>query len=319
MKPILLSPVGKEYLWGGTRLRKEYNKQIDMTPLAETWECSTHSDGMSIVRTGKYKNMPLYDVLKKHPEYIGNKNYNEFPVIIKLIDAEKKLSVQVHPDDEYARIYENQNGKTEMWYVLDAKPEANLICGFSHDMTPEILRNAVETGTLDEHLQKFSVKKGDVFFIPAGTVHAIGEGVLVAEIQQNSDVTYRIYDYNRVDKNGHKRELHFDKALKVLDMKKGKETIQKTRRTDYFSGYTREVLCNCKYFMTEFLEIDSECIFTVNETSFQVLLCTDGNGEIKTDSKNSSVNFRKGDCIFIPARSGKCCIKGKTSVLKVSC
>lgn len=319
MKPILLSPVGKEYLWGGTRLRKEYNKHINMTPLAETWECSTHSDGMSIVRTGEYKNMTLYEVLKKHPEYIGNKNYDELPVIIKLIDAEKKLSVQVHPSDEYAHIYENQNGKTEMWYVLDAKPEANLICGFAHDVTPELLQNAVETGTLDEHLQKFSVKKGDVFFIPAGTVHAIGAGVLVAEIQQNSDITYRIYDYNRVDKNGQKRELHFDKALKVLNMNKGKEISQKTRQIDYFSGYTSEILCNCKYFMTEFLKIDSECNFIVNEISFQVLLCTDGNGEIKTDSKNSVINFRKGDCIFIPADTGICYINGKTSILKVSC
>ena len=319
MKPILLNPVGKEYLWGGTRLQKEYNKQINMTPLAETWECSTHPDGMSVVRTGEYENMTLYDVLKKHPEYLGNKNYKKFPVIVKLIDAEKNLSVQVHPDDEYAHIYENQNGKTEMWYVLDAKPEAHLICGFSHDMTPEILKNAIETGNLDEHLQKFSVKKGDVFFIPAGTVHAIGAGVLVAEIQQNSDITYRLYDYNRTDKNGQKRELHFDKALKVLDMKKGKEINQKKREINFFSGYTSEILCNCKYFITEFLKINSECNFIVNEISFQILLCTDGNGQIKTDSENSLINFIKGDCIFIPANAGKCCIKGKTAILKICC
>lgn len=316
MKPILLSPVGKEYLWGGTRLRREYNKNIDITPLAETWECSTHPDGMCIVRDGEYKNMTLGDVLKKHPEYLGSKNQGDFPLIIKLIDAEKKLSVQVHPDDEYARIHENQGGKTEMWYVLDAKPEANLICGFSHDVTPEILRNALETDTLDEHLQKFSVKKGDVFFIPAGTVHALGEGVLVAEIQQNSDVTYRLYDYNRRDRNGQKRELHIEKALQVLDMKKGSEIIQ-GRKRDFFPEYSCEILCRCEYFTTEFLEINSGYEFFVNEISFQVILCTDGNGTIKTE--NSAVNFIKGDCIFIPADCGKCRIDGKNSILKVLC
>ncbi len=158
----------------------------------------------------------------------------ELPILVKCIDAEKDLSVQVHPDDEYAWKYEQQNGKTEMWYVLDAKPGASLICGFEHDMTTELLYKAVSEDDLMKHLQKVPVHKGDVFYIPAGIVHAIGASVMVAEIQESSNVTYRIYDYNRVDKNGQKRELHFDKAVEVLNMKAGADVRQKPRKVNYY-------------------------------------------------------------------------------------
>ena len=198
MEIMKLIPTGKDYLWGGTRLREEYGKKIDLTPLAETWECSAHPDGPSYVATGTYKGKTLAEVLKAHPEYLGTKVENgELPVLVKFIDAKKDLSVQVHPSDEYAKEHEGDS----------------LIYGFQHEVTEEILRKAVETGTLDKHLQKVPVHKGDTYFVPAGTVHGIGKGILVAEIQESSNVTYRVYDYDRVDKNGKKRELHFDKAV----------------------------------------------------------------------------------------------------------
>ena len=219
MEILKLQFVGKDYLWGGTRLREEYGKKIDFNPLAETWECSVHPDGPSVIANGEFKGRTLAEVLKEHPEYLGSKVTNgELPVLIKFIDAKKALSVQVHPNDEYAWQHEHQNGKTEMWYVLDAAEGANLIYGFQHKVTPEILRKAVATGRLDRHLQKIKVHKGDVFYIPSGTVHGIGAGVLIAEIQESSNVTYRVYDYDRLDKNGKKRELHFDKAVQVMNM-----------------------------------------------------------------------------------------------------
>ncbi len=217
MEIMKLIPTGKDYLWGGTRLREEYGKKIDLTPLAETWECSVHPDGPSYVANGTYKGKTLAEVLKAHPEYLGTKvEDSELPVLVKFIDAKKDLSVQVHPSDEYAREHEGDNGKTEMWYVIDADEGANLIYGFQHEVTEKILRKAVETGTLDKHLQKVPVHKGDTYFVPAGTVHGIGKGILLAEIQESSNVTYRVYDYNRVDKNGKKLGYVSDEEAKTM-------------------------------------------------------------------------------------------------------
>lgn len=319
MEPILLKPVGKDYLWGGTRLQKEYHKQINMTPLAETWECSIHSDGPSVVCTGDYKGLTLDKLLEIHSEYLGTRIQGELPILVKLIDAEKDLSVQVHPSDDFAKVHENQKGKTEMWYVLDAKPGASLVCGFAHDITPELLKHAIETSTLDKHLQKIPVHKGDVFYIPSGTIHAIGAGAMIAEIQENSNVTYRVYDYNRVDKNGKKRELHFDKALQVLNMSAGADVRQKPRKVSYYYGCAREVLCRCKYFEIERVHVAFGFGFTVMDTSFQVLLCVDGEGGIITAEMRRPIRFRKGDCIFIPAGTGRCHVLGKAELLKIRC
>ena len=215
-KPFLLTPAGKDYLWGGNRLKTEFNKEIDLVPLAETWECSTHPDGPSVIVTGTHAGKTLAELLKEHPEYLGKHpgTEGELPVLIKFIDAKKNLSVQVHPDDDYARTYENgQLGKTEMWYVMDAAPDAQLVYGFNHDITKEQLRQSLKDGTVEKYLQKVKIQKDDVFFIEAGTVHAIGAGALIAEIQESSNLTYRLYDYNRVGKDGKLRELHIDKAL----------------------------------------------------------------------------------------------------------
>lgn len=261
MQILKLMPAGKDYLWGGTRLRKEYRKKIDLIPLAETWECSVHPDGLSIVENGKYRGQTLKDVIDKHPEFLGTKN-QEMPVLIKFIDAMKDLSVQVHPYDDYARKYEGDNGKSEMWYVIDAEPGAELIFGFEHPVTKEILKEAVANGTLDKHLHKIKIQKGDVIYVPAGTVHGIGAGALIAEIQESSNVTYRVYDYNRTDKNGNKRELHFDKAVEVMNMDTVKESGEK-RLVHYYPGSSREIICRSQYFETEKIEVNKACSFSV--------------------------------------------------------
>ena len=321
-----LQPVGKGYLWGGTRLREEYGKKINLTPLAETWECSVHPDGPSVVVNGEFKGKALADVLKEHPEYLGTKvangcgdNETRLPVLIKFIDAKMDLSVQVHPNDDYARYHEHQNGKTEMWYVLDAEEGASLIYGFQHKVTPSILQKAVETGTLDRHLRKVEVHKGDVYYVPAGIVHAIGAGVMVAEIQESSNVTYRVYDYERVDKNGKKRELHFDKAIRVMDMGVAPDVKQKPRMVKHYPGCARELLCRCKYFETEHVQVTKGFAFSVGENSFQVLLCLEGTAGLETSDHIKPVRFSKGDCIFIPAGVGRCYVVGETTLLKIRC
>lgn len=322
MEIMKLLPAGKDYLWGGTRLREEYGKKIDMEPLAETWECSVHPDGESIVANGSYTGETLARVLKEHPEYLGDKvgEQKELPILIKFIDAKKDLSVQVHPDDAYARIHENQNGKTEMWYVMDAREGASLIYGFAHPVTPELLRDAVEKGTLSKHLQKIPVQKGDVYYVPAGMVHGIGEGILVAEIQESSNVTYRVYDYDRIDKNGRKRELQFDKAVEVMDMREAPLLHRKPRMIHYYPGCSRELLCRCEYFETERIQMSRGMAFSVLGSSFQVLLCLEGEGEVESSIGNQRpVRFAKGDCLFLPAGLGRCHILGEAVLLKTRC
>lgn len=316
---MLLRPVGKDYIWGGKRLYKEYGKKLNMNPLAETWECSVHPDGVSTVWSGRYKGYMLDEVLKLHPEYMGTKVGNSFPILAKFIDAKSNLSVQVHPDDDYARAHENQNGKIEMWYVLDALPGASIVCGFAHKVSIAQLKVAIESNTLDRHLQKVNVRKGDVFLIPPGTVHAIGAGVLLAEIQESSNVTYRVYDYGRIGKDGKQRELHFEKAAEVMNMMPETDVRQKSRMVHYYTSCSREMLCRCKYFEVERIQTTIGCSFTVLDTSFQIIMCIDGEGSIETVGMEPPLLFRKGDCMFIPAGMGNCHIIGKSVFLKVRC
>ena len=321
MELLKLQPCGKDYLWGGTRLRDEYGKKIDLTPLAETWECSVHPDGPSVIANGEFKGQTLAEVLKRHPEYLGSKVKNgELPVLVKFIDAKQDLSVQVHPDDEYAQEHEGDNGKTEMWYVIDAEEGASLIYGFKHKVTEEILRHALETGTLDKHLQKVEVHKGDTYFVPAGTIHGIGRGILIAEIQESSNVTYRVYDYDRVDKNGKKRELNFDKAVQVMDMNVAPDVKQNPRLIKHYPGCSRELLCRCKYFETERIQVSKGFSFTVRDESFQVLMCLDGYGQVETmDAEQKPIRFSKGETMFLPAGIGRCLVIGDATVLKIRC
>lgn len=318
LTPLRLSPAGKGYLWGGDRLKKEYNKRIDITPLAESWECSVHPDGMSIVSGGEFSGMTLGQVLEKNPQYLGSKS-REFPILVKFIDAASDLSIQVHPDDSYARENENDNGKTEFWYVLDAEEGAELIYGFEHAMDRKKLWRAIEEGRLETMLHHIPVHKGDVFLVKPGTVHAIGKGIVIVEVQESSNVTYRLYDYDRRDKDGNKRELHFDKAADVLNMKPVDIIRQPNRMVRYFFGCAREILCRCEYFEVERIQVTKGFSFSVLETSFQVLLCIDGNGGLETDETNRPIRFDKGGCIFLPAGLGRCHVIGECTLLKVRC
>lgn len=322
-KPFLLKPTGKDYLWGGNRLNDDFSKGLDMEPLAESWECSTHPDGPSMVASGEYEGLTLKRVLEMHPEYLGThpQTSGELPILIKFIDAKQDLSIQVHPDDVYAREHENgQQGKTEMWYVVDASKDATLVYGLHRSANRESMRRRIENGTIEKYLQKVPVKKDDVFYIEAGTIHAIGAGALIAEIQENSNLTYRLYDYNRVDKKGRKRELHIEKALDVANLEASKEPRQPMRVLKYKQGCASELLCRCKYFEVYRMLVNTERCRTLVEyqsdnTAFRVLLCIGGCGAISFEDE--VINFFKGDCIFVPANSVKIHIHGKAQFLDV--
>jgi len=316
MEIMKLIPSGKDYLWGGTRLKSEYGKNIDITPLAETWECSVHKDGTSIIENGTFKGRTLAETLRANPQFNGKNNGKNFPVLIKLIDAEKDLSVQVHPDDEYAIKNEGESGKTEMWYVLDADENSEIVYGFENEVSADEVRNALSDGTFSSLLHHEKVKKGDAFFIPPGTVHAIGKGIVVAEIQENSNVTYRIYDYNRTDKDGKKRKLHIDKALDVMKLSPSVNSRGDTDCTDCFL-YSSEMICSCSYFEVKKIGVKRSYSFNVRGDSFQVVLCIDGNGTISSDSGRYRLN--RGDCFFIPASCGDCTLRGNLTALKVKC
>lgn len=320
--PLLLRPSGKDYLWGGSRLNDEFEKGINLSPVAETWECSTHPDGPSYVVGGEFAGMKLAEVLRNHPEYLGERHrgMTELPILIKFIDAKKDLSVQVHPTDEYAREHEKgQLGKTEMWYVLDAGRDAKLVYGLKRDSSESEMRKAIANGTLMNYLQQVPVRKDDLFFIEAGTIHAIGAGTLVAEIQENSNLTYRLYDYERTGKDGKKRELHIDKALKVAKLKSSTEPRQPLRVLRYRQGVASELLTRCKYFEVYRMLINTErrqkVHYRADEIAFRVLLCVNGCGTISCE--DGSMEFYKGDCIFVPADSEVLTISGQAQFLDV--
>jgi mannose-6-phosphate isomerase len=327
-EPFLLKPVGKDYLWGGRRLNDEFEKKIDMMPLAETWECSTHSDGVSYAGSGRHQGMELTEILMEFPEYMGSRHAGtcELPVLVKFIDAKENLSIQVHPTDDYAKMHENgQLGKTEMWYVLDAGKDAKLIYGLKRDTDADTLRKAVAEGVLHQYLRQIPVQKGDVFFVEAGTLHAIGAGVLLAEIQENSNLTYRLYDYDRVDKNGEKRELHIDKALEAANLKSSAEPRQPMRVLKYQQGMAGELLCRCKYFEVYRMLVNTErkqkVYYQSDNLSFRVLMCINGCGTLEyrgvDGDENISLKFYKGDCMFVPAASVKIRIHGQAQFLDI--
>ena len=323
-KPFLLKPAGKDHLWGGNRLNDDFSKEISMKPLAETWECSTHPEGLSRIANGDFEGKSLAEVLREHPEFLGAhvKTKGELPILIKLIDAREDLSIQVHPDDMFAEEYENgQFGKTEFWYVLDAAKDASLVYGLHHDVSSENLRESIVNGTIEKYLQKVSIQKNDMFYVKAGTIHAIGAGALIAEIQENSNLTYRLYDYDRMDKNGNKRELHIEKALKAARLNGSTEPKQPLRVLKYRQGCAMELLCRCQYFEVHRMLLNTERCrrlveYRSDRISFRVLLCIGGCGAILLEG-GEMFTFFKGDCVFIPADSVEIRLHGKAEFLDV--
>ena len=307
--PVKLSPAFKDYLWGGTRLKTEFNKKCDFDRVAESWELSAHKDGKSEIANGLYKGFTLNDYLDelgKATLGTNSEKYDYFPLLIKLIDAKGDLSVQVHPSDEYALANEGEYGKTEMWYILDCIEGASLYYGFSRNVTREEYENAIKDGRLTDILNQVSVKRGDVFFIPAGTVHAIGSGILICEIQQNSNTTYRVYDYNRLDKDGNRRPLHIDKAIEVSCLEKSPDLTVVPDDEDV-------LLVSCPYFSVRRLRVLGDGVFSVDRTSFISLIVTEGYGVLIHD--DGELAFSKGDSIFIPAQEANFRINGYCEVI----
>ena len=321
-EPFFLRPTGKDYLWGGRRLKDEFCKDIPLNPLAETWECSTHPDGPSYAVGGEFDAMALSQVLKDHPEYLGTRHRGQaqLPILVKFIDARQDLSIQVHPTDDYAAEQEQgQLGKSEMWYVLDATREARLVYGLREDMDPQRLRGSISDGTLMKHLQVVPIRKNDVFFVEAGTIHAIGAGALIAEIQESSNLTYRLYDYDRVDARGNKRPLHLEKALDCANLKSSAVPRQPMRVLRYRPGCASELLSRCKYFEVYRMLLNTErrqrVEYRADELSFRVLLCVDGCGTVAFGGGMHP--FYKGDCIFVPADSETMRLHGQAQFLDV--
>ena len=313
--PIKTSPVFKQYIWGGNSLKKKYNKSVPFDTAAESWEVSCHSDGLSLVAEGEYEGMTLKEVLFSHKrEMLGREDVEVFPLLVKLLDAKECLSVQVHPDNEFAAKYENgELGKTEMWYVVDAKPGANLVYGLKEGTDAQMLKESIENGTLEEHLNYVPVKKGDSFFIPSGTIHAIRDGIIIAEIQQSSNTTYRVYDYNRVDKDGNKRPLHVEKAVMATDFS-AKAMPRDASQKAEFSGGTSEVIASCEYFTVIKYEITESADLEKNNDKFEMLIFTEGEGII--EYMGEEYKFLPGDSFFIPAAMEKYTVKGKCEFLR---
>ena len=298
METIKLTPACKDYLWGGEKLRQDYGIQSQLHPLAEAWVLSCHPDGPSVVATGPLagKTLPEY-IQEKGPGCLGAdcEKFTDFPILAKFIDAKGDLSIQVHPSNEYALAQEHQFGKTEMWYVLDCEPGATLYYGFQHQISREEFQQRIQNNTLTEVLNAVPVEKGDLFFIPAGTLHAIRKGIVVAEIQQNSNVTYRIYDYGRVGADGKPRQLHIQQALEV------------TQRTPPqpdpdFHGH----LAQCPYFTVDVME--GRFTLDCGPESFVSVLVLEGTGALWEGDE--SMSLRKGESLFIPAGAGQCRLEG---------
>lgn len=315
-KPVKLKPIFKDYLWGGTKLRDEWNKDCDWDIIAESWELSTHKAGNSIIDSGMFEGMPFGEYINKYGNDVVGwkcKAFNEFPILIKLIDSKQPLSVQVHPDDDFAMSVENEYGKNEMWYIIDCDKDSFIYCGFNKKITASEFIECIKNKTITDVLNKIKVKKGESYFIPAGTVHAIGKGILICEIQQNSNSTYRIYDYDRKDKNGNTRELHIEKAVKVVNFDKYTQCLDSSKEVcdDYGNKYKN--LCACKYFDVSVMEINEKAEICVDRSSFMSLVTVEGEGSICVEKEEYLM--KKGDTFFIPAGIGNISIKGYCKVI----
>ena len=313
MKAIKLNPAFKDYLWGGTKLRDEYGKKCDLDKVAESWELSCHKDGCSVVADGEYAGLTLPQYIEKAGKAVLGtdcEKFEYFPILIKLIDAKQNLSVQVHPDNDYAMRVEGEYGKTEMWYVVDCEPGAGLLYGFKHEISKEEFRRRIEDNTLLEVTNRVEVHPGDVFFIEAGTLHAIGEGILIAEIQQNSNTTYRVYDYGLVGADRKPRQLHIEKAIDVTRLAPATRPCGRPQaKPEAFDGGSVLPLASCDYFTVKEMEVTSHAALMADEKSFHSLLLLDGS--LTLSMGGEKLEMKKGDSVFVPAGSGDYTLTGK--------
>ena len=300
-----LKPVTKHIIWGGERLSRDYGMGENGEKIAEAWELTCRGDGDNEIISGKYTGRLLSEFVRENPQALGTKQKGDrFPLLIKLIDAEADLSIQVHPDDEYALSHTDDMGKTEMWYIVDAKPGAKLIYGLKRKYTRDELKTAIPAGTLESLMNYVEVKSGETYFIPSGLVHAIGAGILIAEIQQNSNITYRVYDYNRRQPDGSLRQLHIEPALDVIE-RFDPEAVKVEK--------TGDVIASCKYFEVRAIALDGEKTVCAGEESFLHLMITDGECEIICAGEK--ISTKKGGSVFVAAASGNVTLKGNATVI----
>jgi mannose-6-phosphate isomerase len=313
--PLQFEPILKERIWGGTKLKTYLNKSITSPITGESWEISTVENDVSLVVNGSLKGKTLNELINEFPEEIlGTKVFaqfgKQFPLLFKFLDAREDLSIQLHPNDELAKKRHNSFGKTEMWYVMQADIDARLILGFKEKSSPKEYIENLNNKTLLSILDIKKVKQGDVFFLETGTIHAIGAGTVIAEIQQTSDITYRVYDFDRVDANGITRELHIDLALDALNYEK----IEAQRYYTKNQNLSNEVV-NCQYFTTNFIPLNGTIGINKNQTSFTVYMCVDGNFALKNDT--DTFQYQKGDTVLIPASLSDFQISGEASILEI--
>ncbi len=313
--PLQFEPILKERIWGGTKLKTFLNKPITSNITGESWEISTVENDVSIVVNGSFKGKSLIELINEFPEAVlGTRVYaqfgKQFPLLFKYIDAREDLSIQLHPNDELAKKRHNSFGKTEMWYVMQADTDARLIVGFKEKSSPEEYIKNLNNKTLLTILDTKKVKQGDVFMLDTGTIHAIGAGIVIAEIQQTSDITYRVYDFDRVDANGKTRELHIDLALEALNYEK----IQAQRFYSKTENIANEIV-NCNYFTTNFIQLDGNIEIHKNQTSFTVYMCVEGDFKLTFD--NESYSYKKGDTVLIPAAITDFQLSGKATILEI--
>jgi mannose-6-phosphate isomerase len=313
--PLQFAPILKERIWGGTKLQTVLNKPITSKITGESWELSTVEGDVSVVSNGNLAGKSLTEIINEFPiELLGKKVYNrfgkQFPLLFKFLDAREDLSIQVHPNDELAKKRHNSFGKTEMWYIMQADENARIIVGFKENSNAEEYVSHLQNKTVLSLLNDVKVHAGDVFFLETGTVHAIGAGMVVAEIQQTSDITYRIYDFDRVDAQGNHRELHVDLALEAINYNETTAKIEYSKN----ENEPNEVV-NCDYFTTNFIPLDGQISVNKNGDSFTVYMCVEGNFELLWEEKIYS--YKKGDTVLLPASVTKYDLMGKASVLEI--
>ena len=313
--PLQFNSIFKDRIWGGEKLKTLLNKSISSKTTGESWEISTVAGDVSIVSNGKYAGKSLNNLINELPnEILGTQVYArfglQFPLLFKYLDAREDLSIQVHPNDELAKKRHNSFGKTEMWYIIQADPEARIIVGFKQKSNAAAYLESLNAKTVISLLDDVKVKSGDVYFLETGTVHAIGAGLVVAEIQQTSDITYRIYDFDRKDTQGNTRELHVDLALEAINY----DTVESKRAYLKNANESNEIVA-CPYFTTNFIPLDGEIKVSKTGTSFTVYMCVAGAFQISYDNQTYSYVF--GDTILVPAAMQSYHINGKASILEI--
>ena len=314
--PLTFEPILKERIWGGTKLKTYLNKPISSEITGESWELSTVPNDVSVVKNGFLKEKNVNELIELYPtEFLGSEVIarfgNEFPLLFKFLDAKQDLSIQLHPNDELAKKRHNSLGKTEMWYVMQADEKANIIVGFKENSNPEEYKKALENKNLVSILNIVEVKAGDVFFLETGTIHAIGAGIVIAEIQQTSDVTYRVYDFDRVDADGNCRELHTELALDAINY----NTTEAYVSYDSKINKSNEVV-HCDYFKTNIIPLVETYQWKKSKDAFTVLMCTQGEFELEFDNKITS--YKMGDTVLLPAILEEVFLRGKATLLEIS-